>query len=109
MPARNARRLPKHKDKSNGWTFTHPFEKMKQYQRALFWKHLFPFVWPGAEVSDAAYDAAMTRSEGCTGEEAQAWADMAWADSDTVATSPTEEAESDDPAEDEPLAKRAKK
>ena len=25
--------LPKAKDKSNGWVFTHPFEKMKQYQR----------------------------------------------------------------------------
>eukprot|EP00966_Prymnesium_polylepis_P054014 1248519-Prymnesium_polylepis.1 len=33
--------LPMAKDKSNGWTYKHPLEKLKQYQRALFWRHLF--------------------------------------------------------------------
>ena len=71
--------LPKAKDKSNGWTFSHPFEKMKQYQRALFWRHLFPFVWPDAEVPDRAQEVAMAKSEACAGDEAMAtvWMRMA--------------------------------
>ena len=26
---------------------THPERGARRYQRALFWRHLFPFVWPG--------------------------------------------------------------
>ena len=76
--ARALKWLPKAKDKSNGWTFTHPFEKMKQYQRALFWRHLFPFVWPGAEATAQAEAAAvrMAQAEGCTGDE-ETWLVMA--------------------------------
>ena len=69
--------LPKAKDKSNGWTFTHPFEKMKQYQRALYWKHLFPFVWPNAQPSARAEERAMANAEECKGEEAAEWMRMA--------------------------------
>jgi len=70
--------LPKAKDKSNGWTFTHPFEKMKQYQRALFWKHLFPLLWEGAQPTKeaaAVANAMATSKEGQ--EDACVWRAMA--------------------------------
>ena len=85
--------LPKNKDKSNGWTFTHPFEKMKQYQRALFWRHLFPFVWPGAQPSAQAMAAAATLAEASAGaEEAAAWRRMGVAPAEGAAEGAAEDA-----------------
>jgi len=69
--------LPKAKDKSNGWTFTHPFEKMKQYQRALFWKHLFPFVWEETQPTGLAASTAMAMAASAEGAEAERWLAMA--------------------------------
>ena len=68
--------LPMAKDKSNGWTFTHPFEKMKQYQRALFWRHLFPFVWPDARPTAHAQASALARAQSASGDEPSVWAHM---------------------------------
>jgi hypothetical protein len=78
--ARALKWLPKAKDKSNGWTFTHPFEKMNQYQRALFWRHLFPFVWPDAEASEPAQELAIAKADACADEDEEgktAWLRMA--------------------------------
>jgi hypothetical protein len=68
---------------------------MKQYQRALFWKHLFPFVWPGAQPSAQAEATAMERAEGCTGAAASEWLRMG-------------QSAVDDDEDDEPLSKRMK-
>ena len=124
--ARALKWLPKAKDKSNGWTFTHPFEKMKQFQRALFWKHLFPFCWPCAVPSARAQEHAWAMAEAHEGEEAGMWLEMAEAAAmeaespaepgsavaDEQAASarprPAEDSGDDDEESDAPLTKRLK-
>lgn len=104
--------LPKKQDKSNGWTFTHPFEKMKQYQRALFWRHLFPFVWQDARPTADAQAAARARAEATDGAEAEAWGRMALAPAPSKPSVAQEQTRAPDavPADDEdqPIAKRAR-
>jgi len=104
--------LPKAKDKSNGWTFTHPFEKMKQYQRALFWRHLFPFVWPGAQPTEKAKLAAKAKAAASVGTDSEMWQRMGLA-AEVEVTSPGSSAATaavaDDSEEDEPLSKRRHK
>ena len=102
--ARALKWLPKAKDKSRGWVFTHPFEKLKQYQRALFWRHLFPFVWPDAPMSSQAEEAAIAHAEGCTGDEATAWLRMAG----LASAESSDEDEDGEEGENAPLAKRKK-
>jgi hypothetical protein len=49
---------------------------MKQYQRALFWRHLFPFVWPGVQPSERAKAIALSKAEASGGTEATEWSEM---------------------------------
>ena len=46
--------LPDAKDKSNGWVWKHPLTKLKLYQRALFSRDLFPFVWSDVQPTPPA-------------------------------------------------------
>eukprot|EP00900_Chrysochromulina_parva_P024011 jgi/Chrpa1/6243/Chrysochromulina_OHIO_Genome00015149-RA len=111
--------LPLAKDKSNGWTFTHPFEKMKQYQRALFWRHLFPFVWPDARPTAHAQASALARAQSASGDEASVWANMsagqvesrALSVSEATTAAPTPAVPGAEPQvpsddEDQPISKR---
>ena len=148
--------LPKKKDKSNGWTFTHPFEKLKQhqraltctcpgrildtsrtwsrrqYQRALFWRHLFPFVWPAVQPTAQAEASARARAAASGTAEAAEWRKMGEAaapvqaeaeeaeaegeaslSSSSSAAPPAQAADQEDEEdeeddEDQPLAKRRK-
>jgi hypothetical protein len=60
--------LPDVKDKSNGWAMNHPFTKFMMYQRALYWSHLFPFVWPDARPSEHAKVASPPVPASCRGQ-----------------------------------------
>ena len=84
--------LPKAKDKSNGWTFTHPFEKMKQYQRALFWRHLFPFVWPEVLPTPHAEAKARAKAGASGANEAAVWLRMAGLEAEAAAAEEAAEA-----------------
>ena len=69
------------KDKSNGWSIKHPFVKFMQYQRACYWRHLFPYVWPDARPSPhaaaaAAAAAADSSGEAVSAEELEVWCSM---------------------------------
>lgn len=103
--ARARKWLPMAKDKSNGWTWNHPLTKLKLYQRALFSRHLFPFVWPDAEPTLHAISRVAAEADD---EQMPAADSSSPGASSSVATAPAAADEDDDEDEDEsaPLSKR---